>query len=115
MNGHDNMYTPFLHEFIPAVTKSISVKFKCHKCGEDVEEEISVPWTDMEINNIGYEDTVENDSIQCSNCMTDYDYSIVSCGILQMDELGIEEVEVEDLFYDGPSVGLPNKSILLQK
>jgi transcription elongation factor Elf1 len=115
MNGHDNMYTPFLHEFTPIVTKSIGVKFKCLKCGMDVEDEISVPCPDMESNNIGYEDTVENGSIQCSNCETDYDYSIVSWGILQIDELEIEEAGVEDFFYDGSSDSLPDKGTLLRK
>jgi DNA-directed RNA polymerase subunit RPC12/RpoP len=117
MNGHDNMYTPFLHEFVPGATKSIGVKFKCLKCGKDVEEEISVPWPDMESNSIGYEDTVENDSIQCSNCEEDYDYVIFSHGILQIDQLEIEEVEVEveDFFYDEPSFGLSDKASLLQK
>jgi transcription elongation factor Elf1 len=115
MNGHDNMYTPFLHEFTPAITKSLSVKFKCLKCGNDVEEEISVPWPDMDGNDVGVEDTVDNGSIQCSNCEADYDYSIVSWGILQIDQLEIEEVDVEDLFYDELSGGLPDKIALLQK
>jgi DNA-directed RNA polymerase subunit RPC12/RpoP len=104
------------HNFIPYVTKGIIVKFKCLNCGNEIEEEISVPWTDMESDDIGVEDTIENDSIQCPDCEKEYSYSIVSYGDFEIDDLENEEVDFFDTFNDVPkSEELSDGIILLQK
>jgi DNA-directed RNA polymerase subunit RPC12/RpoP len=88
------------HNFIPYVTKGVSVKFICLDCGNEIEDEISVPWPDLESDNIRADDTIENDSIQCPNCERDYNYTIVSYGDLELDEVDDEQIDFADIFYD---------------
>jgi DNA-directed RNA polymerase subunit RPC12/RpoP len=90
------------HNFIPYVTKAVIVKFNCLDCGNEIEEEISVPWPDLESDDIEAEDTIENDTIQCPNCEKDYNYSIVSYGDLELENTDDEQIGFVDIFYDEP-------------
>jgi hypothetical protein len=101
------------HDFIPYVTKGIVVKFKCLNCSDEIEEEISVPWPDMESDDIGVEDTIENGSIQCLNCEKEYSYSIVSYGDFEIADLEYEEVNFSDIFYGDLKSDQPSDEIIL--
>jgi transcription elongation factor Elf1 len=104
------------HDFIPYVTKKVIVKFNCLGCGSEIEGEISVPWPDLKSDDIGAEDTIEHGSIQCPNCEESYNYTIVSYGDLNLDEVDDEQIDFADIFYDEPeSDDLSDGIFILQK
>jgi len=103
------------HNFIPYVTKGVIVKFICLNCGNEIEEEISVPWPNLESNKMGPDDTIKNDSIQCLECEKDYNYCIVSYGDLEFDDLDDKQIDFYDTFFDEPeSDDFPDEIAILR-
>ncbi|MDR2602558.1 MAG: hypothetical protein LBC53_08945 [Spirochaetaceae bacterium] len=87
-----------LHEFNLGSTAKITVKFYCATCGEMVEKSIVVP-----VAREAGENKIESGKIICSVCETVRDYSIASCGYLEIGSLpedrdiDFEDYTVEDL------------------
>jgi transcription elongation factor Elf1 len=87
-----------VYNFIPYVTMDISVKFDCLNCGKEIYEFVSVPSVNMETQNIDVKHNYKNDSIQCSNCKKNYEYSIISSGIFEINDVYNSKINFEE--YD---------------
>lgn len=75
-----------LYEFVPYTTIEIFVNLEC-ECGQSLYEWIRVPTPDMTTEEVGIVHTSEYGTIVCSECETEYVYTITSDGFLQFDVL----------------------------
>lgn len=97
----------FSCEFDAFSTRSITLRFHCSECGEEIEEIIeSFPSPNLLSERDTYSGTLETDctDIECPNCHKDYNIQLASSmygGELYSDDLDEDtEMEVEDIEDD---------------